>query len=294
MKKQPVASRILCVFFAFVMMLLSLGTVACSALCTTLTRSALHEEIATSESVLKFQKAAIGETVAALHEKYGVTESVLQGFVSLPVLAQYNRDAVNWWMGLLKPNPSFKAPEINADAIEAAVLADAGFLQATPEDKQDSVAKKKVAVALAKEVQETVIPFRSQLISLGFSKVSERIDIPHYGQYLPYLPWVCALLALVMAGGMALLCAGRKGLFAGFAGSAITAAGLLCLLAGAALQHMNLPAVVSAYSGVLGLQVSLFLSAMSNILLPWVLAMTALGLAGVGYAMVVAGRKPRA
>lgn len=260
---------------AVLALLLTLCVLLCGVSCAAkavLSDAALHERVALSAPVQAAQRARIGGKVAALAENYAFDPETVSGFITDERLAQYNRDVIAWWMGLMGEEPVLKAPSWPTDGMLEAVMDDPLFQESTPSGRRKAVARDQVTAGVAQAIQESVLPLRATLISLALSKVLSRVDVPGYMAYVPYLPWMAAAAAVLCAALMLLAMGKRPVRALAYIGGGLAAGGLCLLCLMAATAWFDLPGQVAQVSAILSLQ-----------------AETLLGLLGRGMGLLAGG-----
>lgn len=230
----------------------------CTALVNTLMNdTALHESVALSDQVQTAQKEKIFAKVNTLAEKYSFAPETVNAFLTDEALEDYNRQVITWWMSLLDTAPSLTAPSFSTTDMIEAIMADEQFKGNTSTGRRKAIARDEVAAVIAQTVQETVLPLRSALISLGMSQVLQRVNLAKYTAIIPHLPWIF-LGASVMLMCLTVLVMARRPLRAlVYIGSSLSAAGLLDLALILCLKLLDLPGWVGQVSSMLSLQVSL-------------------------------------
>ena len=230
----------------------------CTALVNTLMNdTALHESVALSDRVQTAQKEKIFAKVSALAEKYSFAPETVNAFLTDEALEDYNRQVITWWMSLLDTAPSLTAPSFSTTDMIEAIMADEQFKGNTSTGRRKAIARDEIAAVIAQTVQETVLPLRSALISLGMSQVLQRVNLAKYTAIIPHLPWIF-LGASVMLMCLTVLVMARRPLRAlVYIGSSLSAAGLLDLALILCLKLLDLPGWVGQVSSMLSLQVSL-------------------------------------
>ena len=230
----------------------------CTALVNTLMNdTALHESVALSDQVQTAQKEKIFAKVNTLAEKYSFAPETVNAFLTDEALEDYNRQVITWWMSLLDTAPSLTAPSFSTTDMIEAIMADEQFKGNTSTGRRKAIARDEVAAVIAQTVQETVLPLRSALISLGMSQVLQRVNLAKYTAIIPHLPWIF-LGASVMLMCLTVLVMARRPLRAlVYIGSSLSAAGLLDLALILCLKLLDLPGWVGQVSSMLSLQVFL-------------------------------------
>lgn len=230
----------------------------CTALVNTLMNdTALHESVALSDQVQTAQKEKIFAKVNTLAEKYSFAPETVNAFLTDEALEDYNRQVITWWMSLLDTAPSLTAPSFSTTDMIEAIMADEQFKGNTSTGRRKAIARDEIAAVIAQTVQETVLPLRSALISLGMSQVLQRVNLAKYTAIIPHLPWIF-LGASVMLMCLTVLVMARRPLRAlVYIGSSLSAAGLLDLALILCLKLLDLPGWVGQVSSMLSLQVSL-------------------------------------
>lgn len=248
------ASHVAAALLALLLTLCVLLTGVGCAVGTIATDASLHEEVALSAPVRAAQRARIDGRVAALAQAYSFEPDTVNSLITDAALDQYNRDVIAWWMGLLGPEPTFRAPEWSAEGMLEAVMDDPLFKENTPSGRRKAIARDEVTAGVVKAVQESVLPLRGALVSLALSKVLPRIDVARYMAYVPYLPWAAAGAAL-LAAALTLLAMGKRPMRAlAYIGGGLAAGGLCLLVLMAAMAWFDLPGQVAQVSTILCLQ----------------------------------------
>ncbi len=230
----------------------------CTALANTLmNNTALHESVALSDQVQAAQKAKIFAKVNTLAEKYSFDPETVNAFLTDEAIADYNRQVIAWWMSLLDTAPSLTAPSFSTTDMIEAVMADEQFKENTSTGRRKAIARDEVAAVIAQTVQETVLPLRSALISLGMSQVLQRINLAKYTAIVPHLPWIFLGISVMLMCLTVLVMARRPLRALAYIGGSLSAAGILDLALILCLKLLDLPGWVGQVSAMLSLQVSL-------------------------------------
>lgn len=217
-----------------------------------LTDQALHERVAQDERVLDAQSARIEELVREMARRRSFAPQSVLDVVTRECLEAYNREIVDWWMGLMGEHPLMEVPLPDAEAIVEAVRADELFRENTSDFMRRTIAQDDVAYPIAEKMRETVMPLRVSLISLGMPKVIERVDIPGLmGMLGTARTALFALSAVLLV--LILLTRGKRrwvNASAGLIAAFILLAVLTVLVA-------RIPTAMAEYSPLLSLQLSI-------------------------------------
>ena len=221
-----------------------------------LTNQELHERVALDGRVLDAQSARVEEAVRELAKEYHFAPEAALDLASQENMAEYGREMVAWWMGLMGEEPDTEAPFPDTSAVEEAVRADELFCESTEVFMRKSIARDEVAYPIGLAVQESVMPLRMSLISLGLPEVAARADIPALfgllGTAKTVLFGLSAALLILL-----LLTQGRRRFLFGSAG--LMAAFVLLAVMTAALAAADLPTAMTEYSPILALQLGILL-----------------------------------
>ncbi|MBQ8313213.1 MAG: hypothetical protein IJX84_08435, partial [Clostridia bacterium] len=135
------------------------------------TDSALHEGIAMDSRILAMQMERIEARVEELAQEHHFRKETAMQFITAQTLADYNREAIGWWMGLLGEEPEVEAPEWDVSEIEAAVREDALFQENTPANMRRSTARDLVAYEIGLAARKAVLPVRADILAIIMPKV---------------------------------------------------------------------------------------------------------------------------
>ena len=253
-KKQSRGVRVLqsVLGYALTLMFVLSLTGACALALTErlLTDHALHERVALDDRVLSAQMAAVEQTVQELAEKYSFAPETVMNLVTRENLADYGREMVAWWMGLLGEEPMAEAPFPDTLAMEGAVREDELFREHTEDFMRRTIARDDIAYPVGKAMQEAVMPIRVSLVSLSMPTVTERVNLPALLKLLGAAK--LSLFALAVALMALLLVQGRKRFL--FASAGLLASFVLLAGVTAATMLAKLPLALGEYSSLLSLQ----------------------------------------
>lgn len=258
MKKKP------CVLAHVLAVLCAVMLVAAVAACgltwqvnRLLTDAELHESVALDVRVTDVQFARVENTVHELAAKYAFAPETVMDLVTRESLADYSREVIAWWMGLLAEDPVLDAPEWDTADVEQAVREDELFQANTPSTQRRSVARDQVAYAVGQAVDRAVLPVRMKLVAPLLPMVFQKVDVLRYMGYLSMAPAVLAGAAAVLC--LVILLAMRRRLSLGmlYIGSGLIGGALMLALAGAAVFALNVTGQVAELSPIMGMQLSL-------------------------------------
>ncbi len=249
------------------LMTLCLFLSGCTALVSHLiNNTSLHESVALSDEVLAAQKEKIFAKVDALTETYSFNKETVTAFLTDDAIKSYNQEVIAWWTSLLGTAPSLSAPAWPTTDMTEAIMADEQFKESTSTGRRRAIARDEIAAVIAQTVQETVLPVRSALISLGMSQVLQRISVAKYTSVLPHLPWILLGVSAMLMCLTVLVMARRPLRALAYIGGAVAAAGLLMLLMSAGITLLNIPGWIGQVSSMLSLQCSLLLGKLMPVL----------------------------
>ncbi|MGN0745083.1 MAG: hypothetical protein ACI4ML_00260 [Aristaeellaceae bacterium] len=247
-----------------------------------LTDEKLHESVALDSDVTDAQMVRITNMVEDLAQEHSFDPATVLALVTPEAVRAYNVEVIQWWMGLMQPDPELSAPEWDALAIQEAVRADPLFQEAVTPTLRRATARDKVAYPIAETIQSTVLPIRDKLVTLAMPKALEKVDLPGLLALADKLPLALtgasAVLALLVLGLMhRRLCKGGM-----YIGSALSAAGLLTLAAMGLVMLLNPCGMIAQASSMLAMQAGLLLKKLALPLLILSVAELVAGLALIG------------
>ena len=247
-----------------------------------LTDEKLHESVALDSDVTDAQMVRITNMVEDLAQEQSFDPATVLALVTPDAVRAYNVEVIQWWMGLMQPDPELSAPEWDAAALQEAVRADSLFQEAVSPTLRRATARDKVAYPIAEAIQSTVLPIRNQLLTLAMPKVLEKVDAPRLLSLAGKLPLALAgasavLALLVLALMHRRLCKGGM-----YIGSALSAAGLLTLAAMGLVMLLNPCDMIARASSLLAMQAGLLLKKLALPLLILAVAELVAGLALIG------------
>ncbi len=212
-----------------------------------------------NDALLSRQQIQIDAQVEELAETWHFSPDTVLPWVS-GAARTYREALVAWWSDLWQdPDadpalPLFLSGGAERDMV-AALLSDGTFSAATPGDMQRTVARDSVAYAVDEAVCGSVLPLRRSVIDFGLSAASSAVDLSMLARLTGIVAVILAVLALL------LLLLARKA-----AGSALTAAGGLMLLASVPVWLLNIPGMLDQLSPIAEGQ---GLAALLWLALPW-------------------------
>ena len=219
-----------------------------------LTHASLHEQVALDSRVTDMQMARITSQVEELAAQYGFAPESVLDVVTRDSVAAYSREVIAWWMGLLGENPRLEAPGYPTDDVEAAVRADELFRASVPAFRQRTVARDSVAYEVGSTVKCSVLPLRTELMTLAMPTLMEKVDLPLWVGRLEKLPLLCAAAALGLAVLVLLLMHARPDKAALYVGTAVAGAALTVLGITALVPLLDLADMAAEMSDILALQ----------------------------------------
>lgn len=222
-----------------------------------LTSASLHESVALDSRVQQAQMERIETAVQELAQRYSFKLETVTNLVTGENVAQYNRDVIGWWMGLLGKDPVIDAPVWSTREVEQAVREDELFKENTPSDVRRTTARDKIAYQVGQAVQKTVLPVRSDILSILMPKVLEKLDLPVYVHYVSLLPLLCAVASAVLALVLLLLMLRRISKAALYIGTALGASGLCALGLCGVFSLLGISGMVGEISTLLAMQMDL-------------------------------------
>lgn len=222
-----------------------------------LTSPSLHESVALDRVVQQEQMARIEATVQELAQRYSFKPETVMNIVTGESVAQYNRDVVAWWMGLMGEEPVIDAPVWPTRGVEQAVREDELFKENTPTDVRRTTARDKIAYQVGQAVQKTVLPVRADILSLLMPKVLEKIDLPVYVHYASLLPLLCGVASAVLALMLLLVMLKRISKAALYIGTALGASGLCALGLCGVFSLLGISGMVGEISSLLAMQLDI-------------------------------------
>lgn len=222
-----------------------------------LTDGELHQSVALDSRVQQAQMTRIETRVQELAESYFFQPETVMNLVTPESVAQYNRDVITWWMGLLGEEPVMTAPVWATRAVENAVREDELFKANTPTEVRRTTARDKVAYQVGQVVKKAVMPVRAELLSIFMPKLLEKVDLPVYVHYVSLLPVVCGCAALILALMLVLLMRRRISKAGLYMGAALGASGLCVLGLCGFCALLDIGGMVAEISSLLALQLDI-------------------------------------
>lgn len=219
-----------------------------------LTDKELHRSVALDKAVADAQYARIVNDIENLAQAQSFAPETVLALVTSEAVQQYNLDVIDWWMGLMQPDPVIPAPAWDQDALQTAVREDALFQEAVRSTQRRAVARDKIAYPIAMSIQESVLPIRTQLLGIAMPKVLERVDVPQLIALASKAPLAlgAACVALIV---LVVLCMCRCPIKAKlYVCSALAASGILTAAMLAGILLLNPCAMIAQGSTLLALQ----------------------------------------
>ena len=247
-----------------------------------LTDENLHESVALDSAVTDTQMVRITNMVEDLATEQSFDPATVLALVPPDAVRAYNVEVIRWWMGLLQPDPVLTAPEWDAEAIQEAVRADPLFQEAVSSTLRRVTARDKVASPIAETIQSTVLPIRDQLVTLAMPKVLEKVDVPRLVALADKAPLLLAGVSVLMAVLVLILMHRRLCKGGMYIGSALSAAGLLTLIALGVIALSNPAGMIAQASSLLAMQAGLLLKKLALPLVIIAVAELAAGLVLIG------------
>ena len=249
--------------FAVIIALLMTLTLLLSALCAQATRllsdEGLHQRVALDPAVSAAQMERITAAVGQIAAEQSFAPETALSLITPEGLADYNRQVISWWMSLARPDAAMDAPQWDSEALENAVREDPLFQEAVRSTLRRTVARDQVGYPISLAVQETVLPVRTQLLAFALPMVQSYVKLSALVGYALNTPVLFAALSLAMAMLIVLLMGGDLRKTALYAGSALSAAALVTLLAMLTVHLLDPGAIVAQANALLGLQITLLL-----------------------------------
>lgn len=224
---------------------------------TLLTDNGIHEAVALNSRVLDAQRTRVSEKVEQLAQEYSFQSETVMELVDEAALTQYNRQVIDWWMGLMQPDPVISAPVWDTSAVETAVREDTLFKENTAANMRRSIARDKVAYQVGLAVKRAVLPVRADILSAVLPKVMERVSLPALVRGVSILPALFGAAAGVCALVLVLLMRKRLTKAALYIGAGMGASALCALGLCGAVSLMNIQGMVGEISCLLSLQLEL-------------------------------------
>jgi len=217
----------------------------------------LHGKIATDSRITAMQMERVQRRVAELAGEYHFQEETAMQFVTAESLAEYSREAIAWWMGLLGEEPETEAPQWDTRELEQAIREDALFQEHTPSNMRRTTARDLIAYEIGVAVNRAVLPVRADILSLVMPKVLETVDVPVMMQYLAMAPMLCAGASAVLALLILLVTLRRASKAARYIGTALVASALCVVTVGVTVYLLGVTGIIGEISTLLAAQVSL-------------------------------------
>ncbi|MBE5804871.1 MAG: hypothetical protein E7316_10225 [Clostridiales bacterium] len=245
------------VALTFVMTILLTLTALTWQMNNILTNRALHGRIATDSAITTMQMETIEKRVKELAEAYSFQPETAMQFITAESLEAYNREAVEWWTGLMQADPVTTPPEWDVSGIEQAVREDELFKANTAANMRRSTARDLIAYEIGQEINRTVLPVRADILAIVMPKVLQMVNVPAYMGYLALAPKLCAGASLALA-LLILLVMHRRASKAGlYIGAGLAAAGVCVVGVCAALGLLGVGGMIAEISTLLAAQVRL-------------------------------------
>lgn len=222
-----------------------------------LTDTELHESVALNEQVTQEQMARIESKVSELAQTYSFQSETVMDLVDSEALAQYNREVIGWWMGLVKENPTLAAPGFATGDIETAVRGDPLFQENTAANMRRTIARDKVAYQVGVAIKRAVLPVRVDFLSAVLPKVMERVNLPALACMVALAPLMCGVAAGVAALVLLLLMRKRLSKAGLYIGAGLAAAGLCSVSVLCLAGLLNIGGMVAEINHLLALQLDL-------------------------------------
>lgn len=221
------------------------------------TDGALHEGIATDGRILALQMERIQARVEELAQEQHFHKETAMQFITDEALAEYNREVIAWWMGMMGEEPEVEAPEWDVSEIEAAVREDELFLENTPANMRRSTARDLVAYEIGIAVRRAVLPVRADILAIIMPKVLEKVDVPTLMNYLALAPKLCGGASIALALAILLVMLRRISKAGLYIGAGLAAAALCIAGVGGVVYLLGIPGMIAEISTLLAAQVSL-------------------------------------
>lgn len=224
-----------------------------------LTDTTLHESVALNQQVTQEQLTRIEKKVNELAQTYSFQPETVMALVDSEALAQYSRQVIAWWMGLVQENPSLEVPSFDTSSMEAAVREDALFQENTAANMRRTIARDKVAYQVGLAIKRAVMPVRADILSAVMPKLMEKVNLPGLTRLVALAPVLCGVAAGMVALVLVLLMRKRlskAGLYigAGLAAAGLCSVGMLCLAG-----LLNIGGMIAEINSLLALQFNLLM-----------------------------------
>lgn len=224
-----------------------------------ITDAGLHESVALNDRVTQAQMARIEAKVNELAQTYSFQPETVMTLIDDEALAQYSREVIAWWMGLVQENPSLTVPSFDTSAIEAAVRADELFQENTAANQRRTIARDNVAYQVGLAVKRAVMPVRADILSAIMPKVLEKVNLPALAHVVPLMPLLCGAAAVAAALVLLMLMRKRLSKAGLYIGAGLAAAGICSVGVLGLTGLLDIGGMVGEINSLLALQLDLLM-----------------------------------
>lgn len=207
------------------------------------TSEELHISAATNDRIITDQIARVSRRVEELAEDYSFSAGDVLAGITREDFEALNRETAVWWTRIVNEGRIETIPAWSAGPIRPVI-------EATLDDEKIPAGRTRFEVAsevssiLEKSVQDTMMPVRKALITLGVRYLKRRIDLPGAVRMASQAPGFGAAVSLILAGMIALLLAKDIRRSLKYYGAAFAGAGISAAAGGILIRMLDIPGMV--------------------------------------------------
>lgn len=210
---------------------------------------------------LSTQMERIESRIDEVSQAWSLDASKIKATVTRQRLEAHQDAMIAWFLGLLQGRRE-EIPGWDTDDLVDVIRSDPAFVERVPEVERRTVARDQVAAQIARTIERTVFPLRSDLLALGERLAEERVNIPWLMHLFRLAPLLLMMASLALCGVMALFSLRFVPRALAFIGSSLVAAAMVMLLAMGLVCLLDVPSIFGILSPALEAQASaLFLIA---------------------------------
>ena len=218
-----------------------------------LTSPGLHERAALSGDAMDLQMTRIREKVTALGEEYGFDPEPVLALIPREDVEELNRQVIRRWTGALASGRTEEAPGFEAVGVEELLASGEAWIE-RPEDTVLRNRAREVTREVNSAVWKSAVLYRELLTETGFEMAGRRVNLPQTAELLRRAPVILALVFLLAAGLTALMMSRRIRTAGKYIGGAMSAVGLLLVLALALGTAMGIQRMIGEASALMEVQ----------------------------------------
>ena len=219
-----------------------------------LTDEDLHIRTATDDSVIQEQMEKVSSAIRIMAEEEHFRADRVIRALKQDDFKKLNEQAAEWWKNIMSEGRLTEIPAWNADDQMISIIIESMDPNQIPNDELEETAKG-IANEIEQEVNQTVMPFRKALVSLGVRYISRKMDPGSIIRFVSKIPEIAAAASLLLTGLIAFLTGKRIRWSLKYYGASFAGAGLSTLTALMMIRNADLSGLLNAASKGLNHQI---------------------------------------